>query len=616
MTLLDDDRPQRALRGERRRLRSARMRRPPTIRELFRRGHYREVLARTIDRIVDPAGGDFTDDEAAEVVGALAFVGRIDEAVACMRARRRAAKESREWQVEAWFHVAVALSRLGQVDRSRAALLDAAKVAAKVRTPPARFFVKQGIAYHRFMTGRLHDAAHVALGALESAFDARDPYARLLATDLRGHALVQIGEVAAGLLLLEQAQALAASLGLDKQVGVLASSLAIHRSRSGAVAAGEAIAALEALARAKETEDHYSQALVLLELVQAYAFVGRGEEARALLEALHRPTTAATDVRMRIRLLAATAYVTFLSHGPGSARPYLAEACDLLAATSDAALETDLLALELLACGPRPREVVEGRLRILAARDRILRAARYLEPTVTRTMACAEPVDRLETSLALVATNLDAIAATGALGLAGRGSGLAPRSIARLDDTTLLVWDHGTATLHRGVAAGTMKLLSALAAGTTSKEDLLARVWGLPSYRPERHDPTIHVAISRVRTLLGPRAHLVEAHDGGYRLAPEVAWIDRTRAASEVDRRDGLEAADPARPTDAIDPILVALREGPSSTSELAAKLGVSEMTAFRRIKVLLDGGLVAREGRGRATRVRLIEFQRMEAKT
>jgi predicted ArsR family transcriptional regulator len=44
-------------------------------------------------------------------------------------------------------------------------------------------------------------------------------------------------------------------------------------------------------------------------------------------------------------------------------------------------------------------------------------------------------------------------------------------------------------------------------------------------------------------------------------------------------------------------------REGPCRTADIAAALGVSEMTAFRTLRALLARGLVFRQGKGPSTR-------------
>lgn len=54
--------------------------------------------------------------------------------------------------------------------------------------------------------------------------------------------------------------------------------------------------------------------------------------------------------------------------------------------------------------------------------------------------------------------------------------------------------------------------------------------------------------------------------------------------------------------------MLELLREGPSSSTELARRLGISRQAAHARLKALVEAGRVVREGAARATRYRLVE--------
>jgi len=59
--------------------------------------------------------------------------------------------------------------------------------------------------------------------------------------------------------------------------------------------------------------------------------------------------------------------------------------------------------------------------------------------------------------------------------------------------------------------------------------------------------------------------------------------------------------------------ILDLLREGPATSTEVARRLGVSRQAAHARLKALVEGGRVLREGAARATRYRLPEAARWE---
>jgi predicted ArsR family transcriptional regulator len=72
----------------------------------------------------------------------------------------------------------------------------------------------------------------------------------------------------------------------------------------------------------------------------------------------------------------------------------------------------------------------------------------------------------------------------------------------------------------------------------------------------------------------------------------------------------GLRAAEVAAllpPGPARDPVLALLaKNGPASSSDVASHLGVSEMTALRRLREYVEQGAVTRDGKGKNTRYRL----------
>ncbi len=96
------------------------------------------------------------------------------------------------------------------------------------------------------------------------------------------------------------------------------------------------------------------------------------------------------------------------------------------------------------------------------------------------------------------------------------------------------------------------------------------------------------------------------------------APADSPVTAEEASRPSAPPAAPPARPSspgpgpsasslspelDAIVSFLV--REGSASSTDVATRLGVSEMTALRRLRDLVDQGVVSRSGKGKNTRYR-----------
>ncbi len=610
-----------------------------SIAEAFYAGLYAEVLARTIDG----ATLDVPADETAFVVGALAFVGRLEEARAVLASwRRGGAPESvaeLRSRVASRFFLGVAYSRAGRHDEAEREFRQNLRAAGAHDDPLCRFYVAQGLACLRYFRGLMVSATRHVRRSLRHAIEARFQYGRLLASDLRGHALVQTGRVRAGLALLEQARDLSRSLGLHGNAGAVECALASYRARFGAVPLARAIEELEALTRRTSAEDSYSLRILQAELAQQLALAGRGDEAWAKLEALSAVPVPDGDARARARFLLACAAVARLRYGIESARTYVAEARAALGAGYDHALEADVLCAELAVADPPSRGEVAGRLAALHAVTGLSRARVYAgmfddSAEVATALRVSEfEEDRAGARLAGVwstgAGSLARLLRDGYLGLVPLAAGVAPEAaIIEVSTDRFVLAERGNVRVLEEAPAGAARLLREIAAGDRrqgapsgeraserafrGKEQLLAAVWGIARYRPDRHDALVHTAVSRLRGLLGTCGHWVESRNGAYRLATQVAFRGLDGAPAPVAVAPDLAQAAPA-PLETLSEGDPALRErallahlgqrGASSTAEVAGVLKVSEMTAFRTIRALLERGLLTRTGKGRGTR-------------
>lgn len=609
------------------------------LRDTFFAGDYDDVLARSVDGVAF----EYAESDGAFVVGALAFVGRVEEARAAL-----ACWDSRSIPVDdraaARFFLGVAYCRAGRYDEALRVFMENRRLARRAG-PTASFYVNQGFGCLRYFTGRIAKASQHALRALHSAYAARFQYGRFLATDLRGHTLVQVGSVRAGLALLEQARALAATLDLSGNAAALACTLALYSARFGTKPIAESIVELEELAAAAPLHDSYSRRSVQMELACQLALRGRSDSAWGLLEEVAAAPIPDGDRRARIRVLLALAFVARLRFGSATAAPYLAEARRVLADAHDVALETEVLAAEVLD-GPADAERL-GRLTELARLTGMARAwttlARHTGAQVTS--AALLPGDLCEDrayALLLFAAQAtsdaaDLLTAAGYFGLIPSALALAPgRRLVVVSPSYVLIEDHGNVRSLDDVSDGTLRLLRALAGGARhEKASLLRLVWNLGSYSPDRHDAVIHTAISRLRGALGTARHWVEVRDGAYSLAGGVELVElglarRGALPEEYDAPSGDADEHDSRLEHVHESMLVpaltddarcdaharaqtaqlaaALASAPMSTADIARSLGVSEMTAFRRLRVLLDQGVVTRTGRGRSTRYILVK--------
>ncbi|MFZ5892771.1 MAG: hypothetical protein ACOY0T_17055 [Myxococcota bacterium] len=602
-----------------------------SIEDQFYAGNYAVI----VDRCADVASGHVTFVDLPFVIGALAFAGRLEDARALFSSqlRRRATSEDSRALVMAQFFLGVAYCRAGRMAEAKEAFV--ASVRARRAGPLARFYVSQGLGCLRYFTGHLRQAARHALSALHHAFDAEFPYGRLLATDLRGHALVQLGQIRSGLSLLETARALACSLGSVGNVAALDCALGIYRARFGVVSVQQALVDLNELLGKVHSEDSYSRRSLRIELSVQTALAGDGDGAWAELERLgHEHVPDGGDTRARIRYLLACATVARLRYGARSMRPFVSEARELLRARGDAALELDVLCMVLLSS--KADEVAAAREEILELHRRSGIARVWLRACERRDLgfvvppgaevleedrlgalyvACLQPSRELATQLI----------ASGHWGLLPLALGLEPGQRLLLFERHLGIESRGNVRVVAAPPKRTLQFLHALAHGRLrSKEELLASVWGIVSYRPDAHDAVIHTAVRRLRTQLDTNGHWIEAASGGYRLAAGVELVSAfagdvaaealaigpdstlSSASAPSERKTPLPPARSSAEPDAILELLA--RSGPASSSDIASRLGVSEMTALRRLREQVERGAVCRDGKGKKTRYRLLQ--------
>lgn len=584
----------------------------PIAKDFFA-GRYAKVIAATFD---DPAA-EIRDEDTAFVVGALTFVGRIDDAEGCFEEwRARGGRDARTVAASRFF-VGVARARAGDFDRSHELLVARAHARAKAPDPWALAFVFQGLACHRYFTGRYRAAARHALRALRAAIGAKLPYAQMLSTDLRGHALVQIGKLQAGLALLERAKGYAERLGLELNAYAIACSMVVYRASFKV--GPEALRDLEAQI-AERSHDSYSRRSLLTQAAIAYAIRGRGTDAERALDEASRDALRMDARRAKATTLIARLHVTRWRYGAHACAALLDDAASLLA-EGEVGLRAELFAFEALvgrAIGDADRAArALAALRDLAARaeHRAPRAALDLfEGDGPRAFAEDELTPLLRAAAQHDERALPRALALGLLGVVPEIAGLVPgrRVLLVPAEDAVILEDRGDLQLRSGVPRWVPPLLSLLAGGA-SKEAIVAKLWGLRRYRPERHDPLVRTAIHRLRSVIEPRGAWVTVTANGYGLAaavvaigasdpidalPEDEPIDDTSLRAIPMIADDTSAVD-ARVLDGI------VRAGEARVPDLCRALRISESTALRAIRRLVRDKRVTRIGAARATRYR-----------
>ncbi|MDH3483749.1 MAG: DeoR family transcriptional regulator [Myxococcales bacterium] len=571
---------------------------PPDLERLFYEGCYDRILAKTLRTQ--------TGNLDPFVVGALAFTGRLDEAE--ITGRLITSDDTRD-EVDA-----VAVRFFLCAGACHAGLLGKALKWAKsnlaalgASDPRSRFFAYQGLGLVRYFEGRMARSRRFTLRALSAAIEAHFPYGRLLALDLRGHALVQTGQVFSGLRLLQQAGHLAADLGFVANAQTIQVSEHIYRLRYRVPSPGDLLTRLEQLARSP-TVSFFARRNALLELVWQHAFRSDVRAAEQCLNEATRIALPDEDRRGRVRGLLARAVLLMLSEGRVAAVPYLEEARRL--AHEDPSLRVEALFVEaaVLRAG---RPEVASELEHLAHRTGIDRAR------IAQELALGFRSTRLplEDRLGELLLNLPSMPPEMRVvhlvheqlaGLVPWSLGLSPGRRIYLTETSLLTEDHGRLSVHKHPSGPSVRVLRELAAGPKTNAELMSSVWNLSLYSPSRHDPTLHTAVARLRAGLAPNGEWILTTDRGYQLASDVELV---LIGNDVQVHAMGSVGEEAEPVSERESHILEIlgRRRAASSTELAEDLRVSDATALRSLRSLVATGKLHRTGRGKGTRYSLI---------
>lgn len=581
----------------------------------FFAGQYAKVVGETFDALDSVV----PDDDVAFVAGALTFLGRTADAQACVDAwRERAGDGGSERTIAASrFFLGVAYARAGDFDRSWELLVANARARIRADDPWIACFTFQGLACHRYFTGKYRAAARHALRASKAAFAASFAYVQMLATDLRGHALVQLGQFHAGTALLEQAKSHAERLGFSMNVVSIECSIAIYTAKFKV--GPEALVLLESLLGHK-AHDSYSRRMLQQQAAIQYALRGRAQDALTALEQADRDALRRDARRAKVTSLLARLYVTRFREGPAACAQLLDQTAALVSA-EDVAFRAELAAFELyvgraLSDASRVAAATE-KLRLLRSRTEHWAATAALTVYDPRARP-AFTEDELTRLLRGAAERDESIVprllTSGLLGPIPETSGLPPgrRIWMFASDNAVLIEDCGDLWVRSSPPPWLPSLLRILASeGQASKEDIVVGLWGV-RYRPERHDPLIRTTIHRTRAFLEPRGKWVSVTQQGYGLDADLRFAQHADAVvhvvSEPDVPEVEVALPRASPSLAADELLLAslARLGPASVPELAQRLGVSDSTVLRMLRRLMRAKKIVRRGHARATRYQL----------
>jgi len=593
------------------------------LERLFFQGAHSEVARLT----VDSAPGRTAKRDLATVIGALSFLGRLEEAEALFEERAR--DFDAESLSAARFYLGITFCRHSNYARARHYLVSNLRATRRARSLRQRFYAFQGLAFYRFYSGRFARSEKAARRAQAYAGKVRFLWGKLLATDLLGHCSLERGQVSLGIKLLQQARTLARSLG-DGGIGqAIEVSMICAKARFGLSHQG-VVRELRAAVDQLSTEDTYSRSALLLELGRQYLLRGNLDQSRAALGESCPFIYASQNRRHGIILNLRYAELHFQAGEYAPALNLIRSSRKELDPAADRALHLELLGLQskltnaLEMTVPNEQPLLERLTRETGGRvsARVLSRGReqsYSEPRGEDPLG--DLLDRLRDGtkggkdLEALCTELFRTSYLGflpALFAVSRAERTLlldpiPGALAVIDRGNVSCRTHGLSPIFRKI------ILTLVGQGSeVSKEELIQKVWGY-RYRPINHDPLIYSAVSRLRHLLGAQASAwIEVTERGYSLRAGVqVRIGREPPAQVASQHKSAPVTAPP-PSElgmahALNIRQIAIlkavdRNESINVRDCLRQFKVSEITASRDLSQLARIGLLVRIGKARAT--------------
>ncbi|SMF58134.1 helix-turn-helix domain-containing protein [Pseudobacteriovorax antillogorgiicola] len=587
-----------------------------SLRDLFARGQHQSILQATVEN----PDYSWPAEDTTEVTSSLAYLGRIDEAVALYQLH--ASNLSRDEQIACRFFMGLGYIRQSDYNQGHGLFqenhdhLDDASYLAQ-------FYIYQGLAVHRWFTHSFQEARDLAKQAYLAALSAQFFYGRTLALDLLGHAHVAVGEVSKGLAELERAHDYFKKLGDCANASICYLAINGYQAQYG-VYRDEGMHSLKELVKETKLKNNtHSVSFLLTELARQYSLQGRLKESEKALQELSQITLKTGHRRHEALLYQRQAQNLFLQGNYDRCIERLMQGRAIIDETIDLSYLLASLGLHAKACLAKQDE--EGaaqlltRIQVLTEKTgsgwstRILNRGKKsgsdqarrgndllgdrIDDILTGDLTFGEKVEAIITSelFSLIADVLDL-----------------PRTkklmILNLQPSSVMIYDSGEVRWFPQTFSGNMlEVLRLIANGRSSKRELIETIWGY-TYHPMRHDHLIYSLMTRIRQALGDYQEWLVTTASGYDLASGVQLRVHVNAIEEV-QQEADDSQDDVAISDSINHRQLKIMRylGRNDSIDLKTCLdmfeSVSKVTLSRDLSSLSSQGLVQRIGRGRNTR-------------
>lgn len=517
----------------------------------------------------------------------------------------------------AQFFLGISFCRHGGYEKSRSYFAKNAWIAKN--QPEHLFYSNQGLAFYHYFCANFEKSRHHVERSLSASTNQDFTYGRALASDLLGHTLIQLGQVANGLTKLEAAENLARQIGDGGLAHSIRLSILSYRAQHG-YDSRTAVKSLREAYDSLDPQNTHARSGLLLEMANQQLLQGNLQAASQSLEEASKWIYQSQHRRFNYVLSLRLAELSFHSgqyakalHAVQNVRTLLDPKHDRLNLLMALGLELKLLrALEMHA----PAVLIREQLIRLTSKtkraistgmvDRTNGSALMGEDLIAALFSGIEKENDEETKTRVIES--------GYLSLLYRSFSLDRKKkilAFHVLGKDCAIFDRGEVFYNREAYPKQLyRLLMLLAEGEKSKAELTQLLWGY-DYHPLRHDGLIYQSVSRLRMLLGTYAKWIESSDTGYRLPEDVEVV--TFFEPDESKEPKAKVRLPQKEPFALDhlnqrqlTILEMFKKKPILGVPDLKKLKVSEMTLRRDFTQLLNLDLITRVGKARSTRYRL----------
>ncbi|MGE3609574.1 MAG: DeoR family transcriptional regulator [Bacteriovoracaceae bacterium] len=546
---------------------------------------------------------EFSQSDVPWVIATLCFRGSLTEAKILTKGKSTSSQND--------FFFLLASVRKGEYLEAKTWLKHLAKRYRSNCDSESAYFYFQALAFYAHFHGRYRLSLSFTERSREQALMMDEVYWKILALDLLGHNLVQMGDIFQGLFYLEEAKSLAKLIGNNSVIAANEVSIASYKAQFSQTPE-EDEKMLRKHLKTITGVDNYSEGLLLLSLAHLELLTGKMSEALKTMERARKVIFAFKLSRHMAMWHFEMAYAQYLTgkldlslHSLTEAQRHINPQIDKRILLKVLGLKHDILST-LGHTSEHLKEEIIQLTRIIGDPRAFNKLARY---GWGEKQMSQDPLTAFfdEWKSPKWEKALQSLVVLGHWGL------LRDKVQSKKENYIISgLWKNGILFItpeaiharQTGVSELLRKMLREISfASRITKASLVKNVWG-HEYDPIRHDNLIYTQISRVRQVLGPLKHILIGEDHSYRLFKKFQWVE-LNPLIEVKSVDNFYEHLPNHEKFNIRQLqaLHLLKTQPFWQVRLYAEhFSVTPMTALRDLSELSEMGLIKKVGKARAT--------------